>query len=77
MSAQSIIWNRNYFPPFCPLHMDSLPSLLDEYKDQSVVKQMYMIFFFYQLNFQQFQAILGDNKDVRDGKFYPLLLLKD
>ena len=27
-------------------------------------------FFFYQLNFQQFQAILGSKSDVRDSKFH-------
>ena len=32
-----------------------------KHKDQSLVEQMYMTFFFYQLNFQQFQAILGSN----------------
>ena len=40
-----------------------LPSLLYENNDQSLVKQIYVIFFFfYQLNFQQFLAILGGNK---------------
>ena len=29
-------------------------------------------FFFYQLNFQQFQAILGSKSDIRDSKFHHL-----
>ena len=41
-----------------------------EYKDQRLVKQMYCAwFFFYQLNFQPFRAILCDYKDVSDNKF--------
>ena len=46
-----------------------LPFLLYEYKYQGLVKTMHVIFFFlYQLNFQQFQAILGMViSDVRDG----------
>ena len=37
----------------CPLHPDSfaLKYFFYEYKNQSLVKWMYMIFFFYQLNF--------------------------
>ena len=36
-------------------------ALLYEYKDQSLVKEMYMIFY-YLLNFQQPLAIQGGNK---------------
>ena len=41
----------------------ALTSLWKQYKDQSSVKQLYLIFIFvYQLNFQQFQAILDGIK---------------
>ena len=40
----------------------ALPLHLYEYKDKHLVKQVYMIFFLYQLNLQQFQPILGGNK---------------
>ena len=41
-----------------------LPLLLNEYKDQSLVKQIKCMwyFFVYQLNFYKFQVILGSNK---------------
>jgi len=39
-----------------------LALLINEYKDHSLVKQTDMTLLFYQLNFQQFQAILGGNK---------------
>ena len=39
-----------------------LPLLLYEYKDQNLVQQLYMIFFFNQLNFQQIQFSLGSYK---------------
>lgn len=44
MSALSVIWKRN-LSHFRPLHTLVLPILLYKYKDQSLVKGMFMIFF--------------------------------
>ena len=52
-------------PYFSPLHTRQmvLSLLLYEYNDQSLVKQMFMIFVFSHMDFQQFQAILGRKGD--------------
>jgi len=68
-----------YFPHFSRLHTSSFPltsfgrkrpTFWKKYWHQSLEKRMYMIFFLYQLNFQQFQAILGVTSDGRGDKFY-------
>ena len=52
------------------LYTDSFALLLPyECKDQSLVKWMYVIFFFYQLNSWSFQVVVSD---VREGKLYQL-----
>ena len=43
LSAQCILWSRHY----SPLNKVVLPFRLYEYKDQSLVKRMWMIFSFY------------------------------
>ena len=58
---------------FSPLHTHSFALTCYEYKDQSLLRRMYMtFFFFYQLNFQQFQAMISCESDLRGGKFYQL-----
>ena len=72
LSAQCITRNRNLLH-FSPPYADSFATT----SLWSLVKQyLYMIFpFFYQLNFPQFQAILGSNKvtsDIREETFHQL-----
>lgn len=58
----SVHYMEENLPPLSPRQQIVLALLLYEYKDQNLVQQLYMIFFFNQLNFQQNQAILGSNK---------------
>ena len=64
MSIQCNMWNKN-IPHFSPIHTFQivLPGLLF-LQIQGWAKIIYTvwIFFFYQLNFQQFHAILDSNK---------------
>ena len=62
LPAPCIISNKN-LPHFIPLYADCFGiTNIYEYKDHSLLKQIDMTLLFYQLNFQQFQAILGGNK---------------
>ena len=59
MSAQSNVWNRN-LPHFTPQIV--LPMLLYEYKDKSLVKQMYTIILLLPVEFSTLPGHFSGNK---------------
>ena len=62
LSRTKLLWGFPVPLSLVPFIQIVLALLINEYKDQSLVERMDVTFFFYQLSFQQFQAILGSNK---------------